>query len=335
MLISCSINKGMFYIFIFMILSLFEAPIKYIFHKKNDDLNIYFLTDYIAETSLIFFYIIENKLSKNENENEKNYNISSKFRLSSKLIIYIIIELILICISQYIPICHYITQYDSNNYQINAKQDNNIFLFFFLFDFILLKKNFYSHHILSIIINSIIPIFLFISSIGNKEFLINFTYFLRYYVIALFYFLIKLMNNEYFINIYLFGFFSGLIKIIFYFIDSSHKQYINEIKNQILFLIFNYLIYVFHYFFKYKIIFKFEPIHSFLCIFIGEFFIPIIRLNFTSKLLYYGLSIISGLIYLEIIELNFLGLNKNLKKNIDQRGIKEINYILRETSVID
>ena len=135
------------------------------------------------------------------------------------------------------------------------------------------------------------------------------------------------MNNEYFINIYLFGFFSGLIKIIFYFIDSSHKQYINEIKNQILFLIFNYLIYVFHHFFKYKIIFKFEPIHSFLCIFIGEFFIPIIRLNFTSKLLYYGLSIISGLIYLEIIELNFLGLNINLKKNIIERGIKENNDI--------
>ena len=286
------------------------------------------MTDYIAETSLIIFYIIENKLSKNENENEKNYNISSK------LIIYIIIELILICISQYIPICHYITQYDSNNYQINAKQYNNIFLFFFLFDFILLKKNFYSHHILSIIINSIIPIFLFISSIGDEEFLINFIYFIRYYVIALFYFLIKLMNNEYFINIYLFGFFSGLIKIIFYFIDSSHKQYINEIKNQILFLIFNYLIYVFHHFFKYKIIFKFVPIYSFLCIFMGEFFIPIITLKFTYNL-YYGLSIISGLIYLEIIELNFLGFNKNLKKNIDQRGIKEINYILRETSVID
>ena len=35
------------------------------------------------------------------------------------------------------------------------------------------------------------------------------------------------------------------------------------------------------------------------------------------------------------IELNFLGLNINLKKNIDQRGIKEINYILRETSVTD
>ena len=142
------------------------------------------------------------------------------------------------------------------------------------------------------------------------------------------------MNNEYFINIYLFGFFSGLIKIIFYFIDSSYKQNLNEIKNQILFLIFNYLIYVFHHFFKYKIIFKFEPIYSFLCIFMGEFFIPIITLKFTYNL-YYGLSIISGLIYLEIIELNFLGLNKNLKKNIDQRGIKEINHILRETSVTD
>ncbi len=334
MLISCSINKGMFYIFIFMIFNLFQELIKHIFHKKNDDLSIYFLIDYIAETSLIIFYIIENKLSKNENENENNDNISSKFRLSSKLIIYIIIELILICISEYIPICHHITQYDSNNYHINAKQYYNIFLFFFFFDFILLKKNLYSHHILSIIINSIIPIFLFISSIGDEEFLINFIYFIRYYVIALFYFLIKLMNNEYFINIYLFGFFSGLIKIIFYFIDSSHKQYINEIKNQILFLIFNYLIYLFHHFLQYKIIFKFEPIYSFLCIFMGEFLIPIIILNFTYKLCY-CLSIISSLIYLEIIELNFLGLNKNLKKNIDQRGIKEINHILRETSVTD
>ena len=58
----------------------------------------------------------------------------------------------------------------------------------------------------------------------------------------------------------------------------------------------------------------------------GEFFIPIITLKFTYNL-YYGLSIISGLIYLEIIELNFLGLNINLKKNIIERGIKENNDI--------
>ena len=68
MLISCSINQGMFYIFIFMILNLFQGLILILFHKKNDDLSIDFLIDYIAETSLIFFYIIENKLSKNKNE---------------------------------------------------------------------------------------------------------------------------------------------------------------------------------------------------------------------------------------------------------------------------
>ncbi len=66
----------------------------------------------------------------------------------------------------------------------------------------------------------------------------------------------------------------------------------------------------------------------------GVFLILLIILKFPYNL-YYGLSIISGLIYLEIIELNFLGLNKNLKKNIDQRGIKEINHILQETSVTD
>ena len=40
-----------------------------------------------------------------------------------------------------------------------------------------------------------------------------------------------------------------------------------------------------------------------------------------------SLSIVGFLIYLEIIELNFCGFNYNLRKNIIDRGIKDIHEI--------
>ena len=42
------------------------------------------------------------------------------------------------------------------------------------------------------------------------------------------------------------------------------------------------------------------------------------------------IPLISSLIYLEILELNFCGLNENLKIKIRERGDKEVIYLLLE-----
>ena len=62
------------------------------------------------------------------------------------------------------------------------------------------------------------------------------------------------------------------------------------------------------------IVLKLDPIHSKICIQISYLFIRHIIKEKHSQSQFELLKIISGLIYLEILEFNFCGLNKNLKK---------------------
>ena len=49
-------------------------------------------------------------------------------------------------------------------------------------------------------------------------------------------------------------------------------------------------------------------------------------------IIYLFLCLFSLFIYLEIIELNFCGLNENIKIKIEERGKKETNILLVNTS---
>ena len=94
----------------------------------------------------------------------------------------------------------------------------------------------------------------------------------------------------------------------------------------IIMIILYFFILLFIHFLYYTIINKFGPIHSSMSDIISTFILELIFYNqYNSLSIAFGiLSIISCLIYLEIIELNFCNLNKNIKKNISKRGEKEI-----------
>ena len=81
-------------------------------------------------------------------------------------------------------------------------------------------------------------------------------------------------------------------------------------------------------FIYFKVLSKLNPIHTLLCYKIPEFFYSLIN----THTIYYSILIniiclISCLIYLEILQLNFCGLNNNLKKNIYKRGIVDFQSI--------
>ena len=83
------------------------------------------------------------------------------------------------------------------------------------------------------------------------------------------------------------------------------------------------------FFLFYFIINKYGPIYSLLCNIISEIisYIIIGKDYDLIELIIFIISILLIMIYLEIIELNFCGLNKNIKINIIKRGKSDINLI--------
>ena len=72
----------------------------------------------------------------------------------------------------------------------------------------------------------------------------------------------------------------------------------------------------------------FSPSHVIIILFFGEieyFIVTMKRGNFIFTIFIFLLLIFSILVFTEIIELNFLGLSDNTKKNISERAIKEEN----------
>ena len=148
-------------------------------------------------------------------------------------------------------------------------------------------------------------------------------YVLKSYSYSLNLLLIKYINEIYFINIYLLGGINGLFELIFemiYYIIKIpeiilfDQQYYYIILMVIIYIIFNYLFYF--------IVNKYEPIYSLLCDMIPEIVIFNILGEYYSigELIIFIILIFFIMVYLEIIQLNFCGLNTNLKTNIKKRG---------------
>ena len=194
------------------------------------------------------------------------------------------------------------------------------------------NKNYYNHHILSIIISFVVLIIFHIffpikSNISFNIFL--FLNILKGYCYSLNLLLIKYINEIYFINIYLLGGINGLFELIFemiYYIIKIpeiilfDQQYYYIILMVIIYIIFNYLFYF--------IVNKYEPIYSLLCDMIPEIVIFNILGEYYSigELIIFIILIFFIMVYLEIIQLNFCGLNTNLKI-IRERGILDLESI--------
>ena len=90
---------------------------------------------------------------------------------------------------------------------------------------------------------------------------------------------------------------------------------------------------IIYYYFHFHVIKKLGPIHSTIIDIISY---CIIKLYYHSlpynDIIYLLLYLFSLLIYLEIIELNFCGLNENIKIEIEKRGKIETNILLVNTT---
>ena len=90
---------------------------------------------------------------------------------------------------------------------------------------------------------------------------------------------------------------------------------------------------IIYYYFYFTVIQNLEPIHSTIvytisyCIF--KLFYYSLHYN---DIIFLFLCLFSLLIYLEIIELNFCGLNKNIKTKIEERGKIETNILFSNTT---
>ena len=223
-----------------------------------------------------------------------------------------------------------------------------------IFYVIIFRLNFYNFQYLSISIFIITSVFKILFNVfeNNKKrkVLIDFLYhFIReiFYVLRII--LIKYANHFYYINIFLIIGIEGLFNLFFYTIFYIFSFYIfnNENLFQLLNskLIFCYLIIMIVIFFFYLvfclIILKFDPIVYCLSVLVYDivkYFYNdlILKLNYhdisdfilkLTKLLITIIHLFALLVFCQIIQLNFLNLNKNTDINIEKRENEEISQI--------
>ena len=268
-----------------------------------------------SQMLIIIFYFIEKKNDSIIIMNKKE--VTMKYSIEKEQFPKFTIAILIICYT----LLNFISSYTVYKNVGNLGHYFNIF-FVIVIDLLFFQNKIYSHHILSMIlnINSCI-LYIYINRYKFTDILICIKIIINCYSFNFFLLLIKYINNKYFINIFLLGSFPGLFRFIYLIIQ---KKYIISFSfKQILFFVFRFL----YYFFYYLILFKFDAQHI---VFLDLILIGILDNKTNNKILFYIsfiISIISGLIYVEILELNFCNLSKNIKKNIDQRALKE-TYLL-------
>jgi len=319
MLISVYVNKKYFiYIILFMIVNISS---EFIIKKVEINYISFSFIYLICEICLIFFYIIQKILSKKENEfNEKNQTF--------KEVIILIICNLIFCMIYFYLLKETINLIKVENYMI-------MFFFLILIEKKCFKNYFYFHQRLSFIIITILFLYFLINNIIQLK-LKLFYLVLQIYSISFRNQLIKLLNMKYFINIYLLGSFNGIFKLIQFFIQYKSDFPQLNLKN-IFLIILLFIIIMVNVYLEYKIIYESGPIYRIMVDFISIYISQIIFNEKFDLILIGLLLIICCLIYLEIIQLNFCNLNKNIKINIEKRmneGIKkEITYSLNDTTI--
>ena len=320
MLVSFVIQKDFIYIFIFMIINfIVDLILKNQKIKISDSLIYYF-----CDACLIFFYIIERNLSKS-----KENNLQEESQILTKGFFLMICSLIFNSI--------YIYKYYDKKKIINNEIDNYliIIMFLLLIEKITFRNNFYSHQIFSIIIIIILFIYYLINNIIQSKFkLFHILIFLQYYSFSFKYHLIKYLNMNYYINIYLLASINGIFTLIQFLIQYFNILY-NEFNfNNISDIILLFIVMMINVYLEFKIISELGLIHRFMSDLISTYISEII-INKKFDLLLIGLLlIISGLIYLEIIQLNFCGLNINIKQNIEKRMDEEFKNQFKQNNII-
>ncbi len=317
MFISIHLNKDHLLYFFFILIMLIIKIYDIIFLENKYFGNIISNKLYrkFIQLFLIFFYVIEKYLSKNRNE--------IQFKVYKKSIKFIIITL---CFN----IIYYYTknknQVKFNDTVYNIEMFSKIICLYFI-ERIILKNLIYSHHILSIIIIIIVLIiYIYFYYLPFFNILYSFYLLLESYCQSFYLSLITYMDNFLYINIFLLGSIIGFIDLLYlYFFEQ--KKNLNEI-NKIWFLFPLFILYNYIYF---LILRKLGPVHIRICELTVYLIIILIYkkydLSFLIILILEFILIFSILLYLEIIELGFCGLNKNIKYQIELREREQIKLI--------
>ena len=312
MLIILNINKDYLFLLFFLIINFILNSIQ----KKCVDFykrNFKFMFG-LSQLCLIIFYFWENYITK---EMKKKFNQMKKNKTQITIIFLIVFSII------FFVIYNYIEFYFKSNLNI-FESYITISLLLILIDLIFFKKHFYSHHIISINLNVFLLIYFIIT---KKKYVLNDIFFIiKYYSYSFSFFLIKYINTIYYINIFLLGSLSGISFLVQYFIHNPYGICIIINQNNFLYVMIFFIVVLIQVFLYFIIVLKLGVIHAFIIDSLSNFILLSFDLSKINKIeiIIIGLSIISCLIYLEIMELNFCGLNHNIKKNIGNRAMKEI-----------
>ena len=155
-------------------------------------------------------------------------------------------------------------------------------------------------------------------------------------------FMIGIVNTPLVIIIYIIISFTSLENINGYYVDSIFELFKDieniDVKHIFLLISLPFALGVLAFIIN-KIIYDYSIYHTFIPFLIENFMSKIIKdLNIFGKIaliLSFLMELIMILVFLEIIEINFCGLNQNLKRNIESRGIIDSSLINDDDEIDD
>ena len=218
-------------------------------------------------------------------------------------------------------------------------------LFTSIFYYLFFKSKLYRHHYLSIVIILIIGLVIdFVEGNIQKDFKENFKLillsFLRIILLSLNYVLIKYTMEKKYASPYEIGFFNGLINLILFIIGAvidnffikkfEYKEYFDNFNGKELLVVLGLMITQFGIYISLFIIDKKDtPCHIFIVFVFGQlaYYYKLTEISIVS-IICLILILFFSLIFNEIIELNFLGLSQNTRKNIINRANTEVEGAL-------
>ena len=218
-------------------------------------------------------------------------------------------------------------------------------LFTSIFYYLFFKSKLYRHHYLSIVIILIIGFVIdFVEGNIQKDFKENFKLillsFLRIILLSLNYVLIKYTMEKKYASPYEIGFFNGLINLILFIIGAvidnffikkfEYKEYFDNFNGKELLVVLGLMITQFGIYISLFIIDKKDtPCHIFIVFVFGQlaYYYKLTEISIVS-IICLILILFFSLIFNEIIELNFLGLSQNTRKNIINRANTEVEGAL-------
>jgi len=218
-------------------------------------------------------------------------------------------------------------------------------LFTSIFYYLFFKSKLYKHHYLSIVIILIIGLVIdFVEGNIQKDFTENFKLillsFLRVILLSLNYVLIKYTMEKKYASPYEIGFFNGLINLILFIIGAiidyysfgtfEYKEYFDNFNGKELLVVLGLMITQFGIYMSLFIIDKKDtPCHIFIVFVFGQlaYYYKLTEISIVS-IICLILILFFSLIFNEIIELNFLGLSQNTRKNIIKRANTEVEGAL-------